>query len=362
MWVQKYKKISNTAYQRWEKKHKNLWMFRQIVITLHKTKQRATILMDKNSKIVVVCGGVSSEREVSLRSGKAIYEALLNKGYANTVFYDLTRDNMNGILDAHPDIVFLGLHGKGGEDGTIQGMLEFAGIPYTGPGVAASAVCMDKVLTKRVLENTGIPTPHFVVVKQEDFNNHEEIARHILSKMRLPMVLKPPCEGSSIGIVVVKQESQMPEAIAEVLKHGDTIMAEEYLEGVEITLPILGNHQLTTLPIIEISSDNDFYDYTSKYVTGLCHHIIPACIDKSTQKEVEELGKKAYRVIGCCGLSCVDFIVDSIKGPMIIEINTLPGMTDMSIFPDAARYMGISYEELVERILELGWETKRFLN
>ncbi len=317
--------------------------------------------MNKNSKIIVVCGGISSERDVSLRSGKAIYEALLRKGYSQTEMYDLTRDNMTGILEKRPDMVFLGLHGKGGEDGTIQGMLEFAGIPYTGPGVSASAVCMDKILTKRVLVSAGLPTPSFTVRHRGIDGSDEAIAQSVLEEMQLPMVLKSPCQGSSFGTNIVREANQMQEAITDVWRFGDTLMAEEYMNGVEITMPILGNDELTVLPLIEITYERSFNDYTTKYTSGLHSHIIPACIDKTTEQSILSLGQQAYKVLGCCGLSRVDFIVDHFKGPMIIEVNTLPGMTDISLFPDAARYMGMGYDDLVERILDLGYETTRML-
>lgn len=319
-------------------------------------------MMNKDLKIVVVCGGISSERDISLRSGKKIYEALQRKGYAHTQLYDLTRDNMTGILQCQPDIVFLGLHGKGGEDGTIQGMLEFAGIPYTGSGVTASALCMDKVLTKHVLANVGLPTPRFISLKKYDFADNKEIARHLLKEMQLPMVLKSPCQGSSIGTNIIKEESQIEAGIDDVFKYGDTLLAEDFISGVEITMPILGNQQLTVLPLIEISYEREFNDYTTKYTSGMHQHIIPACIDKHTEKDIIALGEKAYKVLGCCGLARVDFIADPVKGPMIIEVNTLPGMTDVSLFPDAANYAGISYEDLVERILLLGLETNRDIN
>ena len=318
--------------------------------------------MIKTLRIAVVCGGISSEREVSLRSGKSIYEALLHKGYDNAVLYDLTRDNITGILDLHPDIVFLGLHGRGGEDGTIQGMLEWAGIPYTGPGVSASAVCMDKVLTKRVLQQVGLPTPDFITLKRHDYASTDDVATELKNRMSLPMVLKYACQGSSFGTNIVRHAEQLPAAIEDVFSYGDELLAEDFIDGMEITMPILGNDDLTPLPLIEITTEREFNDYTSKYTSGFHQHIIPACIDKSTEQEILNLGQRAYKVLGCSGLSRVDFIVDPFKGPMIIEVNTLPGMTDMSLFPDAARYMGMSYDDLVERILELGWEARRMFN
>ena len=318
--------------------------------------------MDKNLKILVVCGGISSEREVSTRSGRCVYDALQGQGYTNTTLYDMTRDNMTGILDSHPDIVFLALHGKGGEDGTIQGMLELAGVPYTGPGVASSAVCMNKILTKRVLADAGLPTARFAVANKCTDGSNDEIARRLLNEFTLPMVVKPSSQGSSIGIHIIREAQSLPEAIADVFKYDDSLLAEEYLNGVEVTLPIMGNDTLECLPIIEISSEGDFYDYDSKYTPGVSRHIIPACIDKATERMILDSGKKAYQTLGCSGYSNIDFIVDNVRGPMIIEVNTLPGLTDMSLLPDAARYIGISYAQLVERILELGINTHRAIN
>ena len=315
----------------------------------------------KDKNILVVCGGFSSEREISLQSGRSIYEALLKLGYHNAKLFDLTRDNAHEIIESRPDMVFIGLHGKGGEDGSIQGLLEFSGIPYTGSGICSSAICMDKIITKRVLENAGLPTAPFSVFHISDVSDNRELARRIIESIGLPVVLKSPSQGSSIGVVIVRKESEMLNAIEEVYKYGDFLLAEQFLDGTELTLPILGNEKPMSLPIIEITSEREFYDYTAKYTSGLCHHIIPACIEASVAKEVESIGIKTYRLLNCQGFARVDFIVDKIKGPMIIEVNTLPGMTAMSLFPDAARYVGISFEELVEKILLLGFQTKRDL-
>lgn len=315
--------------------------------------------LNKNLNILVVCGGVSTEREVSLRSGKAIYEALQRKGYVNSKLFDLTGSNIAEIVAIHPDIVFLGLHGKGGEDGCIQGFLELAGIPYTGPGVASSAICMNKIFTKRVLSEAGLPTAPFFVMRREKCRDLDFAASHFMEKVGLPMVVKSPCQGSSIGVTIVHEASALPAAIEEALKYGDVVLAEQFLDGVEVTLPIMGNEEPVVLPVIEITSEREFYDYTAKYTSGLCHHILPARISDADRERVSEVGRKAYRLLNCCGLSRVDFIIDKVKGPMIIEVNTLPGMTDMSLFPDAARYVGISYEELVEKILEYGLAARR---
>lgn len=313
----------------------------------------------KDSRIMVVCGGFSTEREVSLRSGKAVFNALQKIGYYNASLFDLTRENAGEIIQAKPDIVFIALHGKGGEDGCIQGLLELAGIPYTGPGVGASAVCMNKIFTKQILNDAGLPTAKFSILRKVECKDYDKQSHVLIKKIGLPMVLKSPCQGSSIGVVIVKNADEMIPAMQEVFKYGDHLLAEQFVDGTEITLPIMGNEELTVLPVIEITSERDFYDYTSKYTPGLCHHIIPACIDSVTERQVVEIGKEVYHVLNCRGLARIDFIVDKKFGPIIIEVNTSPGMTDMSLFPDAARYVGISYEELVERILIYGFEAQQ---
>ena len=178
-----------------------------------------------------------------------------------------------------------------------------------------------------------------------------------------PRRLKAPKIAMMIGVSTITKNGltacQISGAIDEVFKYGDHLLAEQFIDGPELTLPIMGNEELTVLPVIEITSEREFYDFTAKYTTGLCHHIIPANIDKRTQEEVIEYGKKAYKVLDCRCLSRIDFIVDKNDGPMIIEVNTLPGMTDMSLFPDAARYIGVSYDNLVEKILELGLNAHR---
>ena len=313
----------------------------------------------KNKYVIVVCGGFSTEREVSLRSGQAVYNGLIKFGFQNVELFDLTRDNMGELISKHPDIVYLALHGQGGEDGCIQGMLELAQIPYTGPGVAASAVCMNKILTKQVLEAYGVPTAKFLVKRREECEDISALANELVDKIGLPMVLKSPCQGSSIGVVLVKNKDEIPAGIEEVFRYGNQLLAEEFLTGVEITLPIMGNDDLKVLPDVEITSEREFYDYKAKYTNGLCHHIIPARISDENRELVREIGVRAYRALDCVGLSRIDFIVDENKGPMVIEVNTLPGMTEMSLFPDSARAAGISFEQLVPEILKLGLTVER---
>ncbi|MGM9682573.1 MAG: D-alanine--D-alanine ligase [Eubacteriales bacterium] len=308
-----------------------------------------------DKRITVVCGGISTEREVSIRSGKAIYEALLGAGYKNVALFDLLQNNLNTLLAESPDLAFLALHGKGGEDGCIQGALELAGIRYTGSGVAASAVCMDKILTKKLLSFHSIPTPAFVVLENGECHDAGRSADLIIEKLGLPVVLKSPCQGSSIGIVIANDRKGVEQGIGEILRFGDRLLAEKFTDGTEVTLPLTGNRKICTYPVIEITSENSFYDYTSKYTPGMSHHIIPARIDANDIEKIREYGCRAYRAAGCRGLARIDFIVDKKAGPMVIEINSLPGMTETSLFPDAARYDGVSFPQLVDRIVKLAF-------
>ncbi|MBQ9085798.1 MAG: D-alanine--D-alanine ligase [Clostridia bacterium] len=310
----------------------------------------------KNIRLAVVYGGISSEREISLRSGAAIYEALKRGGYTEVSLFDLKRDNLGELLALSPELVFLALHGKGGEDGCIQGMLELAGIPYTGSSVEASATCMNKIHTKEILVHGGIPTPKFITLYRSEVESEQDAACTLLKKIGIPMVLKAPCQGSSIGVRIVKKREELEDAIREVFAYDAVLLAEKFMEGTELTLPILGNRHPRTLPIVEITSENEFYDYEAKYTQGMCRHIIPARIDASIREKVEAMGTRAYIALGCSGLARIDFMLDSRGDPMIIEVNTLPGMTEMSLFPDSARYAGISFEALVDQIVTLAWE------
>ena len=309
----------------------------------------------KNLYVVVVYGGISSEREVSLRSGLAVYKALKRKGL-NVELFDLTGANISELIEKKPDVCYLALHGKGGEDGCIQGALELAGIPYTGPGVSASALCMDKILTKRILFSAGIPTARFLTLNRKEYKSNEEIKKFLEKEFSYPIVLKSPLQGSSIGVAIVNSGVKLLEELNTVFSFGDIILVEEYIDGVEVTLPIIGNDRIQMLPIIEIQSTNDFYDYESKYTEGMFRHIIPASIDYDTAQEVAKIGENVYRLMGCKGLSRIDFIVDKYKGPIVIEVNTLPGMTETSLVPDSARYQGISFEDLCYNIVELALE------
>ena len=305
-------------------------------------------------KVLVLMGGISTEREVSLRSGKAVADALKTKGY-DVYALDIQKENIGEIQKINPDVVFLALHGKYGEDGTIQGMLEWMGYPYTGPGVGASAICIDKILTKKILVNHNITTPKFMEFKHFD----KDIKDIIKKNFSLPVVLKAACQGSSIGVSIVNDEKALEKEIEEILKYGDSLLVEEFINGTELTVPIIGNRNYRALPIIEITSENEFYDFESKYTEGMCQHIIPARIDDETYKTVEKAALSAYDALNCKGFSRVDVIIDESNKPYVIEVNTIPGMTSMSLFPDSARSAGIEFPELLDEIVKLALEEKQ---
>ena len=306
-------------------------------------------------KILVVMGGTSTEREVSLRSGKAVLDALKEAGFRAEGF-DLKKGNLHEIPEKKPDLVFLALHGKGGEDGSIQGALEWMGIPYTGPDVLSSAVCMNKIFTKRVLRDSGIPTPDFLVLADSAQSDPQKAAENAAEILGYPVVFKACCQGSSIGTVIVRKPEGAGEALSSLFPFGDDILAESFCPGMELTVPILGNEDLRALPVIEITSVNEFYDYDSKYTPGKCSHIIPARIPETVREKVQKTALEAYRACGCRGFSRVDVMLSEKGEPKVVEINTIPGMTAQSLFPDAARAAGISFAELVTQIVRLALE------
>ncbi len=305
------------------------------------------------NKILVLMGGYSEEREVSLRSGAAVLNALIKLGY-DAISLDLKGSSLKAIEDHKPDLVFLTLHGKDGEDGTVQGLLELMGIPYTGSGVASSAIGINKILTKKILVYEGIPTAPFTILK----NKPSAIElQSLLDLIGLPMVIKAATQGSSIGTYIVRKSDAIMAAIEASFEYGSDVLVEKFIDGTEVTSTVIGNDITQVLPLIEITSANEFYDYESKYTPGMCNHIIPARLSEDTQTIVAKLSEKVYKALGCRGYARVDFIVDNDGNPFVLEINTIPGMTEMSLVPDAARAAGISFEELVEKILILGMET-----
>lgn len=309
-------------------------------------------------KIGVLLGGRSAEREVSLRTGDAIYRALIDKGYT-AVKIDVGLDVVERIKEEGVELAFLALHGKYGEDGTIQGMLEMLDIPYTGPGVLASALAIDKIATKKILIYEGLPTPRFMLQdKEEAMVNLEASADKIYNDMGLPLVIKAPTQGSTIGVSFVFKKEEIAPALELAFQYDPVALVEQFVKGVEVTASVLGNNQPVCLPLIEITSVTGVYDYEAKYTVGMSDHIIPPRIPEAQQEVVKGLAVQAYKALGCRGLSRVDFIIDPQGQPYILEVNTIPGMTATSLFPDAARAAGIEFPELIDKLVHLALESR----
>lgn len=304
-----------------------------------------------SKKIVVVMGGPSSEGEVSRRSGTAILNALKSKNY-NAVGLELVPETfVDEIREMKADFVFNALHGKFGEDGIIQGTLEMLGIPYTSSGVCAAAVTMDKVATKRFFLAGDVPTPRSHTYFRFE-HKQRDLAEEIQKEFSIPVVVKAAAQGSSIGVVIVKDAKDLKEALNEAFKYDNAVLVEEYIKGRELTVAVYGNEEKQeVLPIIEITTSEGWYDYVNKYKVGASQHIIPAPISDELTKEIHNIAKRAFAVCGCCGVARVDFMLSEDNKPYAIEVNTVPGMTETSLVPDAGRAAGIEFPELCQKIL-----------
>ena len=301
-------------------------------------------IIQKESKIAVLCGGLSSEAEISRRSGKNCYEALQRLGYKNSKLVEVT-ENIAEDLKGF-DYAYNALHGKYGEDGCIQGVLEFLKIPYTGCGVMSSALCMNKEYTKKVLSSAGLPLIKSVLITKGD-NLYDKV-----KELNFPIMVKPVSEGSSLGMAKVNDVDELVKAVFEASKYKQDIMLEEYLEGISATVGILEKDGETfATEILEFRPHTEWYDYEAKYTKGMTDFIIPAEISDEMTKKVKEVSMAAFKACGCSGVSRVDFLIaDNV--PYILEVNTSPGMTDTSDLPAQAAAMGMSYDELVEVILQ----------
>jgi len=307
-------------------------------------------------KIAVLLGGKSAEREISLKTGTAVANALIRLGY-NVKSIDTGNSFIEKLKEFHPDLVFIALHGPFGEDGTMQGLLEILGYPYTGCGVLTSSLTMNKIYTKRLLNDAGIPTPKFIAVRENEYlSNSLQIQSMLLSEFNFPIVIKAPSQGSTIGIYFAKQEKDLHDMILDAFLFEKEILIEQFVEGREVTVAIMGNEEIEVLPIIEIVSHTGVYDFQAKYTKGLSDHIIPARLKENVSKKVIDLAEKTYTYLGCRGFARVDFIVEDDAKPYVLEINTIPGMTETSLFPDAAHSAGISFEELINRFVKYGFE------
>ena len=303
----------------------------------------------KSLKIGVIAGGISSERKISLLTGKNIFNSLLKSGY-NTVLID-PKDNFLSRLK-EINLAFLALHGKYGEDGTVQGLLEFAKIPYTGSGILGSAIAINKILSKKILRYENIITPDYIAA---DFKNKpclSELKKLLNKKLAYPVIVKPNTEGSTIGINIVNDDTQLEYAVSDALKYDSKILIEKYIKGRELTVSIIVNEPFA-LPIIEIKPKSGFYDYEAKYVKGMTEYIVPAKLDKGITRHISETAVKCHKVLECRSISRVDFILDNHNNAYVFELNTMPGMTATSLVPKAAEAEGINFDHLVEIILDL---------
>ncbi|MEC3884690.1 D-alanine--D-alanine ligase [Halobacillus sp. HZG1] len=304
-------------------------------------------------KIAVLYGGTSGEREVSLSTGKGIIKALENKGHEVTPI-DFSPEKMEEVLKLDVDLVFIGLHGRFGEDGKIQGLLDMLGIPYVGSGVLASALAMDKAKSKQIFSLNGLHTAKSEVFDVTDHGQFSVIEDEIKRTFTLPFVIKPNQEGSTLGLTIVKKEQDIRQAI-EMAAHSDSmILVEDYVKGREVTVPVMGyKGKEQALPVIEIIPKNDYYDFDSKYKPGGSEHIVPAKVSETLTAQLQQDAVLAHQLLGCDVYSRVDFIINENEEPVILEVNTLPGMTPTSLFPDSAQAIGLSYDDLIQKFVEL---------
>ena len=302
--------------------------------------------------IVVVMGGPSTEAEVSRHSGGEILKALLSKGYP-AVGMELNPPTFaEEIQKLHPAIVFNALHGKYGEDGILQGTLDMLGIPYTGSGVRAAALTMDKMMTKRIFLAEGIATPRFLCIHAGERDAHT--AERVRAEFDLPLVVKAPEQGSSIGVYIVTREEDVQSAIDEAFSYGDTVLVEEFIQGRELTVAVWGTPSRgKAFPIIEITTTSGRYDYASKYTPGASRHLIPAELSAECTAAVQEMAVRAFNACGCAGVARVDVMLSDAGEPYAIEVNSVPGMTAISLVPDAARAVGIEFPEFCEEMLAM---------
>jgi D-alanine-D-alanine ligase len=301
-------------------------------------------------KIGVLMGGLSSEREVSLASGNAILEALKGKGY-DAAAVDVGRDVGEQLRKSGVEVAFNGLHGKFGEDGAIQGLLEILGIPATGSGILASAMGMNKIISKTVFKAYGLHVGPFMVVTA---GNKEPLTTAQM-ELGFPLVVKPSSEGSSVGVSVVNTSDDLAPAVKLAFSYDREVLIEKYIRGMEVQVGILGERALGA---IEIVPKDVFYSYKAKYEQGMSEHFFPARVPEAVYKRTLDAGLAAHRALGCRGYSRVDFIIDAAGDPYILEVNTLPGMTATSLLPDIARGVGMTFPDLVEEILRLALEKR----
>lgn len=306
--------------------------------------------------VAVLCGGKSGEREVSLNSGKSCEEALASLGFRTMLLDTADKNNLVKLITEPFDVAFVVLHGKGGEDGTIQGFLETIGLPYTGAGVLANALAIDKALSKKEYREAGLLVAPSMTVSRDD-----EIDQDILDAMvetcGIPCVVKPTKEGSSLGMTIVREKKDLRGGIEKALAADEVAIVEKFVPGREITVGVIGNDDVRALPPIEVVTTHDeFYNYHAKYTPGGSKHLCPAPLSREMLENVSEVAVAAHEALGCRGISRTDMIVDEDENCWVLETNTLPGMTGTSLVPDAARVAGIEFPQLCELLIKYALE------
>lgn len=312
-------------------------------------KRLINALIKKDAKIAVLCGGMSNERDVSLRSGKNVLAALKRLGYNNAEIVDATRDSVKTLTDGNFEYAYNTLHGKYGEDGCIQGLLEILGIKYTGCKVKSSAICMDKEMTKNLLYANGLNIIKSVCIRYEENLDIESIVKDL----KFPLMVKPSAEGSSIGMSKVDNIEELKDALKIAQKSDKKILLEEYLQGTSITVGVLEDvekAEIFATPILEFRTKTLWYDYEAKYTEGMTEFILPAQLSEKLTNEIKQMAINAHKACDCTGVSRVDFLIYN-DIPYVLEINTNPGMTDLSDLPAQANAMGINYDNLVQLVL-----------
>lgn len=311
--------------------------------------------VDLNSfgRIGVLIGGPSSERKISLSSGKAVYESLRNYA-ADIVAIDIQtddwRENCQLIREADIDIAFIALHGRFGEDGQIQGLLEEMGILYTGSGPAASHLAMDKIASRQIFQKEGLSVPNYVVLS---FKDKQEFPLRLIADLVPPFVVKPAMQGSSIGLSIIEAQKQLKQAIEYAFSFGEQIIIEEYVPGREITVGVLGD---SALPVVEIIPQNNFYDYEAKYKSGKSDYVVPASLSAQVTAQAQGVAHTAHKLLGCSGFSRVDMRLSPDNITFVLEVNSIPGLTSTSLLPKAARAAGVGFAQLCIHILRLAHE------
>jgi D-alanine-D-alanine ligase len=302
-------------------------------------------------KVAVLKGGRSLERNVSLRSGARVEDALERLGH-DVVALDVGGDLVERLGGERPDVAFVAMHGVGGEDGTVQELLEILGIPFTGPGAAACARCMDKSLAKHAIREAGLPTPDWFAFNSTAFR--ELGAADALGRLEhalgFPLVVKPSRGGSSLGVKFAAAPAEVPQALVSAFSYDDRVLLERFVDGRELAVSVLGE---TALPVVEaIPAQGDRYDFEARYEIGRTRFVCPADLSGAQRSAIEEVAVGAYRTLGCSGFARIDLILEA-AGPQVLEANAIPGLTDTSLLPQAAEAAGMSFEQLVERILDL---------